>query len=50
MLKVLLFVPHHVDAVAINHDLVSGLAKSYPEGVDVQLVVSGEHHQALQLE
>lgn len=50
MLKVLLFVPRHIDAVAINHDLVSGLAKSYPEGVDVQSFVGGEHHQALQLD
>lgn len=50
MLKVLLFVPHHIDAVAINHDLVSRLATSYPEGVDVQYYVSGEHHQTLQLE
>jgi len=50
MLKVLLFVPHHIDAVAINHDLVCGLAKSCPEGVDVRLFVSGERHQTLQLE
>lgn len=50
MLKVLLFVPHHIDAVGINHDLVCGLAKSYPEGIDVQTIVSGEHHQALRLD
>ncbi len=50
MLKVLLFVPHHIDAVAINHDLVSRLAESYPEGVDVQYFVSGENHKTLQLD
>lgn len=50
MLKVLLFVPRHIDAVAINHDLVSGLATSFPEGIDVQSCVSGEHHQTLQLD
>ncbi len=50
MLKVLLFVPRHVDAVAINHDLVSRLATSYPEGIDVQYYVSGENHQTFQLE
>lgn len=50
MLKVLLFVPHHIDAVAINHDLVSRLAESYPEGIDVQYFVSGENHKTLQLD
>lgn len=50
MLKVLLFVPHHIDAVAINHDLVCGLAKSYPEGIGVQTIVSGDHHEAPQLD
>lgn len=40
--------PHHIDAVAIDHDLVNGLAKSYPKDVDVQLFVSGENHQNLQ--
>ncbi len=41
--------PHHIDAVAINHDLVSRLANCYPEDIDVQLFVSGEHRQTLQL-
>lgn len=50
MLKVLLFVPRHIDAVAINHDLVSRLAESYPEGIDVQCFVSGEHYQESQLD
>jgi hypothetical protein len=50
MLKVLLFVPHHIDAVAINHDLVSRLAESYPEEIDVQYFVSGENHKTLQLD
>lgn len=49
MLKVLLFVPHHIDAVAINHDLVSRLANCFPEDIDVQLFVSGERTQTLQL-
>ncbi len=49
MLKVLLFVPHHIDAVAINHDLVSRLANCFPEDIDAMLFVSGEHRQTLQL-
>ncbi|MGN1254053.1 MAG: glycosyltransferase [Prevotella sp.] len=52
MLKILLFVPHTVDAVCINHALVEGLAgsfsKNFPEAVDVQ-VVAGGHHAVEQL-
>ncbi|MGN1253529.1 MAG: glycosyltransferase [Prevotella sp.] len=48
MLKILLFVPHAVDAVCINHDLVEGLAGSFStnlsEAVDVHTVVGGGHH------
>lgn len=49
MLRILLFVPQHIDAVQIDHDLVSGLAKSYPEGIDVQLCIGGEHDKAYSL-
>ncbi len=47
MLKILLFVPHTVDAVYINHALVEGLAgsfsKNFPEAVAVQTVAGGHH-------
>ena len=53
MLKILLFVPHAVDAVNINHDLVEGLAGSFsknsPEEVNVQVVVGTGHHAVEQL-
>lgn len=53
MLKILLFVPHAVDAVNINHDLVEGLAGSFsknsPEEVNVQVVVGTGHHAGEQL-
>ena len=51
MLKVLLFVPHAVDAVCINHNLVAGLAESFSKSlskeVDAQ-VVSGTGHHAVE--
>ncbi len=52
MLKVLLFIPHSVNAVCINHDLVKGLSenfsKNFSETVDLQDVAGG-HHVAEQL-
>lgn len=53
MLKVLLFVPHAVDAVCINHDLVEGLVESFSknlaEEVDVQVVAGAGHHAMEQI-
>lgn len=53
MLKILLFVPHAVDAVSICHDLVEGLAASFTkdlsEKVEVQVVSGAGHHAVEQL-